>query len=146
MATVKGVNRTIADAPSGATVLNGGQLGGNVKVMQDSYECASLASGSIIELFKKLPKYARVLTVKVFADALGSGVTLKCGDYEDDDRYFDAEVFNTADKMKEADEIDGVNYEIDESVAATLDSQLILTTGGAVANGTIKAQVFYSFE
>lgn len=146
MATVKGVNKTIADAPSGASVLNGGQLGGNVKVMQDSYEADSLASGSIIELFKKLPKYARVLRVIVYADALGSGVTLKAGDYKDDDRYFDAEVFHTADKVKEADEIDGVNYEVTEADSAALDSQFILTTGGAVANGTIKAQIFYSFE
>lgn len=138
MATVYGVNRTLANDPQGGSILSPGLSRGKVRAIVDTYEAASLASGSIIEMGDKIPKNAKVIGLRVYADALGSGVTIKAGDYEDDDRYFDAEAFNTADKIKEADEIDGVVYEVDETVPATLDSQLILTTGGAAATGTIK--------
>jgi len=142
MADVKGVNNTIADAPAPSSVLDGGQLGGNVKVMYDSYEADSLASGSTIEVGKELPAGARVLGINLYNDALGTGVTLAVGDSDDADRYLAAASAASAGKL-EANLADGIGYAIGTNDG---DNQVLITTGGAAATGTIKAVILYSHE
>lgn len=151
MATVKGVNRTKADTPTtaGSNILGGGILGGKLRTMIDTYEASSLASGSIIEMGEYLPKGAKMVEVALMADALGSGVTLIVGDYEDDNRYIEvSSTWNTANQVQRINAIDGRGYEVDETTPGdtTTDRQIIITTGGAAATGTIKLAITYTYE
>ena len=145
MATYKGVNKTKADNPTGANILSKGLIGGNVKVMHDYYEAAGEASGSIIELGHDLPKGAKVLAINLATDDLGNNATLQVGDYEDDDRYYDA-TDHGAGSAKDVwcDKVDGKGYEVDMTTASTPDSQIIITTGTAAITGTIKISIFYT--
>jgi hypothetical protein len=145
MSSVKGANRTIADDTSVDHTLDPGLFGGNVKVMADTYEAAALASGSDIEMGGDLPVGARVLGGILYYDALGGSVTLDVGDAEDPNRYLDAvdassagsTVFNLP---------DGAVYEVDETDEDNTDRQVVITTGGASATGTIKLVLFYTHE
>lgn len=145
MATVKGVNRTIADATGVAHTLKPGKFGGHVSVMVDTYEASALPSGDKIELGGDLPVGAQVLAMLVYYDALGASVTLQVGDAESAGRYLAAFAASTAGSTW-ANLADGAEYEIDNSVAATPDSQILITIGGASATGTIKLVVFYTNE
>lgn len=149
MATVKGVNRTLADTPEGSNITKPGLLEGKLRVMVDSYEAAAIASGTIIEVGKYLPKGAVIVEVCLMADALGSGVTLIVGDYEDTNRYIEASsTWNTANQIQRLNAIDGRQYEVDETTegATSTDRQVIITTGGAAATGTIKIEITYTQE
>ena len=145
MATVKGVNRTKADDPSPSNILSPGTLGGNVKVMVDQYEAAGLASGSIIQIGRKLPKGAKVVEVVMAYDALGGSTTLILGDAEDDNRYIES-VSSASAGFTRMNAVNGLGYETDESESSTLDTQLQITTGGASITGTINVTIFYTFE
>lgn len=150
MATVYGVNKTKARTPESASsnIVDYGQMKGKLRVMYDSYEASSTASGTIIEMSDKLPKNCIVLNVILWSDALGAGVTLKVGDYEDDDRYITATTCNTANLRTVPNAIDGAGYVVDETTEGdtSTDRQIIITTGGAAATGTIKVLVVYAQE
>ena len=145
MATVKGVNRTVADQTSNLHTLAPGLFGGNVKVMVDTYELSSLASGSIIEMGGDLPIGARVLAVHLVFDGLGGSVTMDVGDAEDANRYISAEAVSSAGEKWGA-LADGVEYEIDETDTSNTDRQVLITTGGATGTGTVKLKVYYTHE
>ena len=94
MATVSGVNYTKITAEPVEHILPR-DAHGRVRVMYDSYEASSLASGSTIQLWK-LPVDARVIDFKVWHDALGSSSTLALGDAGDVDRLHAAAASSSA--------------------------------------------------
>ena len=149
MATVKGVNRTLADTPEGSNIMDSGVQKGKLRTMMDTYEAAAIASGTIIEVGEYLPKGARVVEVALMADALGSGVTLIVGDYEDTNRYIEeSSTWNSNNQVQRLNAIAGRQYEVDETTegATSTDRQVIITTGGASATGTIKIEITYVQE
>jgi hypothetical protein len=140
MASVKGVNFTnITSTPVVNTASK--EAYGKLRVTYDTYEASSLASGSDISV-ARLPKGATVYDVVIHHDALGSGVTLAVGDSSDADRYIAATAAATAGKviMSEDGAIDGFAYE------QTAETDVLITTGGGAATGTIKVAVIYSVE
>ena len=114
---------------------------GRKRVWYDTYEAASLASGSDIT-FARLPKGATIYNVKLMCDALGSSVTLDVGDSADADRYITATAAASAGviSMHNDGAIGGVGFE------QTAETDILITTGGAAATGTIKCMVFYVVE
>jgi len=140
MASVKGVNFTnITATPVVKT--DSGEAYGKLRVTYDSYEASTLASGSDISV-ARLPKGAKVYEVIVHHDGLGSGVTLSVGDSGSATRYIGATAAATAGKlvMSEDGAIDGFAYE------QTAETDVLITTGGAVASGTIKVAIIYAVE
>src|SRR3990167_7115262 len=116
MATVKGVNRTLADNPTGSNIMDSGVQEGKLRTIMDTYEAAAIAIGTIIELGQYLPKGVRIVEVCLMADALGAGVTLKVGDYEDDDRYIEVSgTWNSANQVQRLNAIAGRQYKVDET-------------------------------
>ena len=152
MPTFYGTNYTIVRAITPATVLSPGIVGGQVKVLTDSYTCAGTeVTGDLIYMGNKLPKGAKILEVLLHTTALGAGVTLNVGDAEDDNRYISAVDCSGAVVIRmEAAEIAGRIYEIDETVSTSLDSSIIVDVNAAdtvlTASATIKIVVFYTFE
>ena len=140
MASVKGTNFTNATADPVVNT-DSSEWSGKVRVQYDVYEASSLASGSDISV-ARLPKGAKVYDVVIHHDALGSGVTLAVGDSSDADRYITATAAATAGKvvMSEDGAIGGVAYE------QTAETDILITTGGGTATGTIKCMVFYAVE
>ena len=110
---------------------------GRMRVWYDSYESSSTASGSTIT-FARMPKGATIWEVKVMADALGASVTIAVGDGDDADRFITATTMNTANLVTNTNAIDGVGYNY------SAQTDLVATTGGATATGTIKFMVFYT--
>lgn len=144
MASVKGVNKTLADTTGGigtANLIARGAVGGNVKVMVDSYEAAALATDSTISMGPTLPVGARVVGFTLAYDALKT-VSLSLGDSASGARYlasFDSA--NTA-GIKNEILVDGVDYVIG---TAASDNQIVVkTTGVSSATGTIKVAVYYT--
>ena len=131
MATVSGVNYTKITAEPVEHILPR-DAHGRVRVMYDSYEASSLASGSTIQLWK-LPVDARVIDFKVWHDALGSSSTLALGDAGDVDRLHAAAASSSAGIMIPAvgriDTMAGYTY--------TAETIVSLTTGGSAITGTI---------
>ena len=79
MATVYGVNATKNNSPSHQNVITGGQYGGRVHWMHDSYECSSTASGTDIVLGGKIPAGAYILPQsEIWFDDLGT-ITVNIG-------------------------------------------------------------------
>jgi hypothetical protein len=150
MATYKGVNRTKADTPrsSDSNIMDPGVQNGKLRTMMDTYEASGIAAGSIIEMGMKIPKGARVVEVKLMTDALGSGVELEVGDYEDPNRYITATGCNSANQVTRLNAIDGDQYKIDETTEGdtSTDRYIIVTTSGGEATGTIKIEVTYTYE
>lgn len=148
MATVYGVNRTLANTPEGSNIMDPGVQAGKLRTMMDTYEASAIGAGTIIEMGQYLPKGARVLEVCLTTDALGGSVELFVGDKEDDDRYITSTACNTANQVLRLNAIDGRQYEVDETTATATgtDRQIIITTAGAAATGTIKLEVTYTNE
>ena len=148
MATVKGVNRTLADTPEGSNIMDPGVQKGKLRTIIETYEAAAIAAATIIEMGEYLPKGVRVLEVALTTDALGASVQLIVGDYEDTNRYITATTCNTANQVTRLNDIDGKQYKVDETTpgATTTDRQIIITTSGAAATGTIKLEVTYVQE
>ena len=146
MSDVLGVNKTKIDTPTPANRLKPGEYDGRVKVMTDLFEALALVQGSTIKMGGKIPKGAIVLAVLLTCDALGVSSTLDIGDAEDDDRYFSAHDSSAALINEPGDEVDGVNYEVDETDADNLDSQIVITTAGASITGTIKLAILYAHD
>ena len=145
MATVKGVNRTKCDDPSASNILSPGSVGGNVKCMIDQYTAAALASGSVIQVGRKLPKGAKVLEVILGYAALGASSTLGFGDAESTVRYI-SQVSTASAGVTRLNSQAGIGYETDESESATLDTELQILTAGASITGLVYVAVFYTFE
>ena len=112
-----------------------------IRVQFDTFEASSLASGSDISV-ARLPSGAKVYDVAIHHDALGSGVTLAVGDSADADRYITATAAANAGviSMHNDGAIDGVGFE------QTAETDILITTGGSAATGTIKCMVFYVVE
>jgi len=140
MASVKGTNFTNITATP-IVKIDSGEWTGKLRVQYDSYEASSLAQGSDISV-ARLPKGAKVYEVIVHHDALGTGVTLSVGDSGSATRYIGATAAATAGKlvMSEDGAIDGFGYE------QTAETDVLITTGGGTAGGTIKVAVIYSVE
>lgn len=146
MGDVYGVEYTALHRTTPPTKQEASLFGGKLRVFHCTYEAAALASGSVIYM-AKLPKGAVVVggLSTLSADALGSGVTLQVGDYysaatssDDDDRYLAATAYNTANLCNHLGLVDGQAYEL------AYDADIIVTTGGASATGTIKLTLVVS--
>ena len=149
MASVKGANITNIDATPIVKV-SSENAGGKIRVYHDTYEAASLASGSDITI-ARIPKHATIHDVIVKCDALGSGVTLKVGDSGDDDRYITVVgTWNVAGQSQSmlagsstgapVPAVTGLGYRTSD------ETDILITTGGGTATGTIFAWVMYSVE
>ena len=156
MATFYGTNSTIANAPTPATILKPGLLGGNVRIVTDTYTvpnpATALVAGSLIHMGYTLPVGAKILFMILHTTALGTGVTLNVGDAKDDDRYISAVDCSGAITVfgPEAAEIDGRSYELDASDSDALDTQIIVDVHAAdstlTADAEIILQVYYTVE
>ena len=140
MASVKGTNFTNITADP-VVKIDSGEWSGKLRVQYDSYEASSLASGSDISV-ARLPKGAKVWDVIVHHDALGTSVTLSVGDSASATRYIGATAAATAGKllMSEDGRIGGFGFQ------QTAETDVLITTGGAAATGTIKIAVIYAVE
>ena len=149
MASVKGVNITNIDATPIVKV-SSEVAGGKVRVFHDTFEASSLASGSDITI-ARIPKNATIHDVIVKCDALGSGVTLKVGDSDDDDRYIGVTgTWNVAGQTQSmlAGSSTGAPIAAVTGVGhrTTAETDILITTGGASASGTIFCWVMFSVE
>jgi len=147
MASVKGVNITNIDATPVVNV-DSENAGGKLRVFHDTYEAASLASGSDITI-ARIPVNATIHDVIVKADALGGSSTLKVGDSGDDDRYLAAVgTWNAAGQCQSMlagstaanTAVAGLGYR------TTASTDIVITTGGATISGTIYCWVYYTVE
>ena len=149
MASVKGANITNMDSTPAVNV-SSENAGGKIRVFHDTYEASSLASGSDITI-ARIPANATIHDVVVKCDALGSGVTLKVGDSSDDDRFITVVgTWNVAGQSQSmlagsstgaaVPAVTGLGYR------TTASTDVLITTGGASATGTIFAWVMYSVE
>ena len=145
MASVKGVNITNIDATPVVNV-DSENAGGKLRVFHDTYEAASLASGSDITI-ARIPVNATIHDVILKCDALGGSSTLKVGDSGDDDRYLAAVgTWNAAGQAQSMlagstaanTAVAGLGYKVTEA------TDLIITTGGATISGTIYFWVYYT--
>ena len=141
MATVYGTNATIQNAAGPPdSYIKQGLWGGKVRVMCDTYEAVSLVIGSVIAA-AYLPKDAIVLGLSnILTDALGSGATISAGISGTAAKFLAAVECHTAKQRKYFDVEAGLHY------AMTADGWVLLTTAGAVANGTIKTEIYYAVE
>ena len=147
MASVKGVNITNIDAPPVVNV-DSENAGGKLRVFHDTYEAASLASGSDITI-ARIPVNATIHDVIVKADALGGSSTLKVGDSGDDDRYLAA--VGTWNAAGQEQSMLGGSTAANTAVAGlgyrtTASTDIVITTGGATISGTIYCWVYYTVE
>ena len=149
MANVKSVNITNLDAVP-AVLASSEEIGGKLRVFYDTYEAASLPFGDTITI-ARIPANATIHDVILKCDALGSGVTLKVGDSGDDDRYLSVVgTFNVAGQSQSmavgsstgaaTTAVTGLGYRTSAS------TDILITTGGASATGTIFAWVYYTVE
>lgn len=141
MASVKGVNYTLQTAVPVDHVLPITSEG-RVRVLYDTYECASLAAGSTIS-WGKLPKGARPVDFKVWTDDLGTGVTLTLGDSGDPDRLMVATDVASAAALTgpviaDIDKFGGYEY--------TAETVITSLTAGGSATGTIHVYLFYVID
>ena len=147
MASVKGVNITNIDATPVVNV-DSENAGGKLRVFHDTYEAASLPSGSDITI-ARIPVNATIHDVIVKADALGGSSTLKVGDSGDDDRYLAAVgTWNAAGQVQS---MLGGSTAANTAVAGlgyrtTASTDIVITTGGATISGTIYCWVYYTVE
>ena len=147
MSSVKGVNYTNITATP--IVKSDSEVaGGKVRVSYDSYEAASLASGSDITI-GRVPANATIIDVVLKCDALGASSTLKVGDADDDDRYLAAVgTWNAAGQTQSMlggstaanTAMTGLGYR------TTAETDIIITTGGATISGSIHCWVMYTVE
>ena len=147
MASVKGANITNIDATPVVKV-SSEEAGGKLRVFHDTYEASSLASGSDITI-ARIPVNATIHDVIVKCDALGSGVTLKVGDSDDDDRFIGVTgTWNVAGQTQSmlggsstgaaTTAVTGVGYKVSSQ------TDIVITTGGATISGTIYAWVYWT--
>ena len=132
MATQNGVNRAIVE--TAGSFIDAGNSGGELVLAYDTFEFAGETAGEIIDLGSSIAGKIRVFGAKVVHDALGTGVTLKLGDSEDDDALIPAAGAAAAGTLE---------IGIDKIGTLLNGKYLVLTTGGAAATGTAKVLVEY---
>ena len=149
MASVKSVNITNLDSVP-VVLSSSEEVGGKLRVFYDTYEASSLASGSDITV-ARIPANATIHDVIIKADALGSGVTLSVGDSGSATRYIGVTgTWNVAGQTQSmlagsstgapVAAVTGLGYR------TTASTDILITTGGASATGTIYAWVYYTVE
>jgi len=149
MASVKSVNITNLDSVP-VVLSSSEEVGGKLRVFYDTYEASSLASGSDITV-ARIPANATIHDVIIKADALGSGVTLSVGDSGSATRYIGVTgTWNVAGQTQSmlagastgvpVTAVTGLGYR------TTASTDILITTGGASASGTIYAWVYYTVE
>lgn len=146
MASVNGTNYAKAADPTSSNIVDRGVLRGKVRVMQDTYEAASLASGSTIKVGKDLNDGDRIVDVWVMFDDMGDAkCTISVGDSDTAARYISATDVGTSAGRVDIDTIGGMGYEIGTNDG---DDTILLTTGttsgSEVQTGTIKVAVLYT--
>ena len=147
MASVKGVEVTNMDATPVVKV-DAELAGGEMKVFHGTFEASSLGSGSDITI-ARIPANATIHDVILKCDALGGSVTLKVGDVDDDDRYIAAtSTWNVAGQTQSmlAGSSTGAAIAAMTGVGhrTTASTDILITTGGASATGTIKCWVLFT--
>lgn len=144
MADVKGVNKTIQDAVTPATLLEPEVVGGKERVIYDIYTLAVSAAGTVIYL-PELPLGAMITDWIIDHAALGSSVTLAFGTVASAACFMAATACAAADKKNMTD--DGVasslGYRADDATAAAEKTKPIITTAGATGTGAIKVMIKY---
>ena len=140
MSSVKGTNMTNITATPQVNA-DATQVHGRMRVWYDTYEASSLASGSDITI-ARLPKGATVYSVDVMHDALGSGVTLSVGDSGSATRYIGATNAVSAGQLTLSSDgnIAGFGYQ------NSSETDVLITTGGGTATGTIACAVTYTVD
>ena len=147
MASVKSVNNTLTTATP-IVQLDSEVSGGKLRVANDSYEAASLGSGSDITMMT-IPKDATIIDVILKCDALGGSSTLIVGDAADDNRYLAAVgTWNAAGQVQSMlggstaanTAMTGLGYR------TTAETDIVITTGGAAITGSIHCWVMYTVE
>lgn len=149
MASVKGANITNMDATPIVKV-DSENAGGKMRVFHDTFEASSLASGSDITI-ARIPKDATIHDVVLKCDALGSSVTLKVGDSTDDDRFIGVTgTWNAAGQTQSMQAGSSTGAPIAAVTGlghrTTAETDILITTGGASATGTIFCWVYYTTE
>lgn len=140
MADYYGVQTTKFIAGSGGSNwVSPGFIKTDLKVWHDKYEASSVVAGKTIEV-ARLPKGAKIVGVKMCWDDLNSSVTLALGDSSDADRYISA-TSASSEGNTDALRIDGMGYVIG---TADDDEQILITTAGATASGTIGVTILYT--
>jgi hypothetical protein len=149
MASVKSVNITNLDSVP-VVLSSSEEVGGKLRVFYDTYEASSLASGSDITI-ARIPANATIHDVIVKADALGSGVTLSVGDSASASRYIGVTgTWNVAGQTQSM--LSGASTGVPVTAVTglgyrtTASSDILITTGGATASGTIYSWVYYTVE
>ena len=144
MGTVYGTNATKNIAPTPSTYV-GTESKGRVICIQDKYEAASLAPGSVIIMGDLIPAGATFITGWVRGDDLSSAGTLALGDVKADksttgdaDRYLAATVFTTANQCTQCTAEAGWQYTLTEPM------YLALTTATEAMSGTIWVTAFFA--
>ncbi len=152
MATAyNGTNYAKSIDPSSANIVDPGILGGVVRVLQDTYTGAVVATGDYIRIGKQLPTGAQVLDVVLTVETLtGSGNFLQVGDEGDADRYIASMSSSAATnsiKVPLQASATWANYQ----VTGTTDNIIRITSGGTagaapLSGGTIKIAVYYTTD
>jgi len=146
MATYKGVNKTIVDNITPATVLDPGLAGGRVRIMYDTFTVATAVglptTTDVIEVGDELPTGAKVIDVVIWNGSAAR--ELMVGDYEDTDRYNADAGVAALERTNTA----NIGYEVDMTTASTPDNQIILTPlVGAMTNAeVVKVAIIYTVE
>ena len=146
MTAAKGAFKTVAVAGTASHTNPRGVDQGALYVTHDTYEAATLVTGSTIEIGTKLPLNAYVHDAIVGYDAMGSSTSFSLGDSEDPDRYI-TNTATTSAGVTRLNAVDGMGYKCDETQGTSnSDRQVLITTvdSGSMSN-TIKATVFWSF-
>jgi len=149
MASVKGANITNMDATPIVKV-DSENAGGKMRIFHDTYEASSLASGSDITI-ARIPKDATIPDVVLKCDALGGSVTLIVGDSSDDNRYISATgTWNAAGQSQSMQAGSSTGAPVTAVTGlghrTTAETDILITTGGASATGTIFCWVYYTTE
>jgi len=145
MAYGKGINRTIMDAITPATILDPGVAGGNVRCMVDRYTGTTAEAGDTltVEMGGDLPKGARVTGITIQTAA--NGITIDVGDVVDTDRYISAAVASQASYIDNV--TAGAGYEILTAPDATSPTnQILMTMSGSHAAVVTTLIIFYTVE
>ena len=118
----------------GSTFLDAGVAGGQVNQLLEVIEMDELTAATALNISKPFGGKIKVTGAVIVHDALGTGVTLKLGDTEDDDAIIPAAAAASAGTLEIA---------IAQLFAELEGDNLVLTTGGAAATGTVKVIVDY---
>lgn len=142
-----GTNYAKAADPSSANILDPGTLAGKVRVMQDTYTGAVVATADYIRIGKALPTGAQVVDIIVGNTATGSGNFLTVGDEGSATRYLTSYSTSGANVKIGPSANAGMNY----VVTGTTDNVIRVYSGGTegaapLSGGTIKVTVFYTVE